>query len=268
MKKNLFSIGSFHKNFQIENMLVLFLLCISNKINAQSLPSCATTYSPDNVIAYIPTNQVLCWSGVTRNPDIIKYDVYLSSNASLVKANDPSVILSHNQTRPNRTLPTGKLLNDQTYYWKVNVRNSEWFTQSATKSFSTYITVTRTATVGGLWTSSDTWGGKVQIAGDNLIIPTSVFVALYDASTGLNNITIGEVLQWSGVNVTLGMYGNLSIQSCGNFLPYSLSDVGQTINMGGNFVNNGYTNLAISSTNLNKELFFIYRQNFLKQNQV
>jgi hypothetical protein len=45
--------------------------------------------------------------------------------------------------------------------------------------------------------------------------------------------------------------GNVTINSGGKFLPYITGGTGQTINIGGNFQNNGYANLALSTINFN-----------------
>lgn len=103
---------------------------------------------------------------------------------------------------------------------------------------------------GGLWSSAETWvGGSVPGAGENVTIPSSAIVTV-DQVVGVQDLTIAGVLQWNATNPSasvnvLNVGGNLLIQSGGKLHPYSTLRVGATINVTGNFQNDGYANLAL-----------------------
>ena len=107
-----------------------------------------------------------------------------------------------------------------------------------------------TAAQGGLWSSPATWvGGVVPAAGNNIIIPAGMIVTVNQAIS-YNNLTINGTLQWGSSSFAMNLAGNLVINSGGSFLPYTTGGTGQTLNVAGNFQNDGYANLAIASTAL------------------
>ena len=109
--------------------------------------------------------------------------------------------------------------------------------------------ITSTA-LGGLWSSPATWVGGVLPNGTNVSIATGSIVTV-DQAVSANNIDINGTLQWNGTTNAMTLSGNLKINSGGKFLPYITGGTGQTINIAGNFQNDGYTNLALLSTVLN-----------------
>ena len=104
--------------------------------------------------------------------------------------------------------------------------------------------------IGGLWSSPATWVGGVVPISDNVTIPSGSIVTV-DQAVSQVSLTIGGTLQWNGTTNAMTIGGNITINSGGKFLPYITGGTGQTINIGGNFQNDGYTNLALLSTVLN-----------------
>ena len=99
---------------------------------------------------------------------------------------------------------------------------------------------------GGLWSSPATWvGGVVPTAADSAIIPNGTSVTI-DSVTSVNNVTIAGQLNQIA---TLNVIGNLTIGATGKYYPHTAT-TGQTINVGGDFINNGYANLAMPSSTL------------------
>ena len=106
------------------------------------------------------------------------------------------------------------------------------------------------AVQGGLWNSLATWsGGVVPAAGNNITIPAGMIVTV-DQAISYNNLTIDGTLQWGSTSFAMTLSGNLLINSGGKFLPYTTGGTGQSLTVGGNFQNDGYTNLALLSTAL------------------
>jgi hypothetical protein len=106
---------------------------------------------------------------------------------------------------------------------------------------------------GGLWSSPATWaGGVVPVAGANVSIPTGSIVTV-DQLVAINNLTIDGTLQWNATANAMTLTGNLQVNSTGKLLAYTpvATPVGQAINIAGNFVNDGYCNLAVAGTSLN-----------------
>lgn len=113
-------------------------------------------------------------------------------------------------------------------------------------------TFTATAN-GGLWSSPATWvGGVVPGAGNDIVIPAGTIVTV-DQVTSYRNLDVNGILQWNGTANAMTISGNLNVNSGARFLPYSsvATPVGVTVNIGGNFQNNGYANLAVASTLIN-----------------
>lgn len=86
-------------------------------INFNQVAVAAQQPMPTNGADNVPTNQVLSWSA----PDDITptgYDVYLDPNQTKVANSDVSALQSANQ--PGTSFDPGGLVNETTYYWKVN----------------------------------------------------------------------------------------------------------------------------------------------------
>ena len=111
-------------------------------------------------------------------------------------------------------------------------------------------TFTATAN-GGLWSSPATWvGGVVPGSGNDVTIPAGSIVTV-DQVTSYRNLAISGTVQWNGTANAMTLGGNLTINSGGRFLPYSTSGTGVTVNIGGNLQNDGYANLAVTTTFIN-----------------
>jgi hypothetical protein len=119
-------------------------------------------------------------------------------------------------------------------------------------SLTAYTTVPliTSTTLGGLWSSPATWVGGVVPNGCNVAIPAGTIVTV-DQVASINNVDVNGILQWNGTANAMTLSGNLTINSGGRFLPYSTAGTGVTVNIGGNFQNNGYANLAAASTLIN-----------------
>ena len=103
------------------------------------------------------------------------------------------------------------------------------------------------AVQGGLWNSPATWaGGVVPAAGNNITIPAGIIVTVNQAIS-YNNLTVDGILQWGSASFAMTLSGNLTINTGGRFLPYTTGSVGQTLNIAGNFQNDGYANLALAA---------------------
>ena len=111
-----------------------------------------------------------------------------------------------------------------------------------------------TSTVlGGQWSSPATWvGGVVPAAGNLITIPAGSIVTV-DQTLAYAELNISGTLQWGSISYTPTIGGNITINPGGKYLAYTSSTGGTTgvpTNVGGNFVNNGYANLAVGTTTL------------------
>ena len=119
-------------------------------------------------------------------------------------------------------------------------------------TFSLFQLLPNTATAivnGGLWSSPATWGGTLPNSASTVVIPAGAIVTV-DQVTSVASLSVTGTLQWSGTSA-MTIAGDLTINSAGKLLPYSTAGTGVTINIGGNFQNNGYANLAATSTFIN-----------------
>jgi len=93
----------------------------TSAITVNNVPGCVTGHSPaDNTTGVAVSGTTLSWtagSGTTTG-----YDVYFSTNQSLVDAQDNSVKVSSNQA--GTSYITGSLTGNTDYYWRVVGRNS------------------------------------------------------------------------------------------------------------------------------------------------
>jgi hypothetical protein len=225
---------------------------------AQTAPSCATTFTPLAAAINVPIAQALSWSGAIGSPAITGYNVYFGTNSALVTSEDVSVRVITNALVTTYTPAFPGLAYGATYYWKVVPINSIGATTGCVvNSFTTYVPTNPTSTaIGGLWSSPATWvSGVVPVAGDNVIIADGAIVTVDQLVSGINNLTIGQgtsgILQWNATTNAMTLFGNLTISSGAKLLAYTTGGTGQAINIGGNLVNNGYANFAITSTSVN-----------------
>lgn len=100
---------------------------------------------------------------------------------------------------------------------------------------------------GGLWSSTATWAnGAVPNAASTVVIPAGTTVVV-DQVVGIVDLTVSGNLQWNGTANALSTSGNILINSGGKFLPYTTTagaSTNTTINVVGNFTNNGYANFS------------------------
>ncbi len=221
-------------------------------------PICATTYTPLNAAINVPITQAISWSGATASPAITGYNVYFSTNSTLVTSEDISVRVVTNALVTSYTPPFPNLSYSTTYYWKVVPINSIGAsTGCVVNSFTTYTATNPTSTtLGGLWSSPATWvGGVVPVSGDNVTIADGAIVTIDQAITGIGNLTIGQgtsgILQWNGTTNAMTLFGNLTVSVGAKLIQYTSGGTGQTINVGGDFINNGFVNAIIGTINFN-----------------
>jgi len=123
-----------------------------------------------------------------------------------------------------------------------------------TKSTSALVNFVST-TIGGFWSSPATWqGGLVPTSTEAAVIADGATVVI-DQLVVMKNITVGQgnsgILTWNATTNAMNIMNDFTIRAGAKFLPYTTGSIGQTINVGGNFTNNGYANLAVASTLLN-----------------
>jgi len=109
---------------------------------------------------------------------------------------------------------------------------------------------TFTATAqGGLWSSPGTWVGglsPVSGVGNSIVIPAGSVVTV-DQVINYQDYTINGGMQWNATATnTMTATGNVTIGG-GSFYPFTTGLAGVQINLLGNFTNNSYANLALST---------------------
>ncbi len=117
--------------------------------------------------------------------------------------------------------------------------------------------VVTTTALGGLWSSTATWvGGVLPSATDDVTIADGATVTI-DGSYTVNKLTIGQgtsgILQWNNTATQpLTVNSDILINTSAKLLDYRLTNLGgHTINVGGNFTNNGYAMMASSAATIN-----------------
>jgi gliding motility-associated-like protein len=104
---------------------------------------------------------------------------------------------------------------------------------------------------GGLWSSPATWaGGIVPGAGNDVTIPAGMIVTV-DQVLNYRNITVNGTLQWNATANAMTVTNDFTIGATGSLLAYTTASAGATINIGRNFINDGYANLALATLNFN-----------------
>ena len=111
--------------------------------------------------------------------------------------------------------------------------------------------------IGGLWSSSATWaGGVVPTAIDKAIIADGASVTV-DQLVNVRDLTIGGgtsgILQWNAGANALTVTGNVLVNSGANLNMFlaAASHGGVTVNVGGNFTNNGTVHAAMAASIIN-----------------
>ncbi|WP_396217110.1 beta strand repeat-containing protein, partial [Flavobacterium sp.] len=216
---------------------------------APTPPTCVITPFPADAATGVTSTPVLTWVG-NGNP-APTYDVYFSTNATLVTNKTASVrVVTGSATA---SYNPGTLTLGATYYWMVVPTSTAGGpTSCPVFSFTVVAPATFTTTAGGgLWSNAATWvGGVVPPAGNDVSIPAGSIVTV-DQVTSYKNLTVSGTLQWAATTRIMTLSGNLVINNGGSFLPYITTGTGQTINVAGNFQNDGYANLAMGSTAIN-----------------
>ena len=159
---------------------------------------------------------------------------------------------------------TGLLPGTQYYYWVFsytgfcygtpNYLATNPLTGSASSAAAGLVSSTA---LGGLWSSTATWvGGVVPTATDNVTIADGATVTI-DGSYTVNQLTIGQgssgILQWNNTSTQpLTVNSDILINTGAKLLDYRMTNGGgHTINVGGNFTNNGYAMMASSAAMIN-----------------
>ena len=91
-----------------------FNVCVTGTV-----PACPGSANPTNNTAGVSLSQITSWAA---SPSAINYDVYLSTNQSLINSLDVSTRVSSAQTLVSYS-PVG-LQNASSYYWRVIPRNN------------------------------------------------------------------------------------------------------------------------------------------------
>ncbi|WP_353084964.1 GEVED domain-containing protein [Flavobacterium sp.] len=218
------------------------------------LPTCVTTPFPADAATGVTSTPVITWVG--NGLPAPTYDVYFSTNATLVTNKTASVRVVTASATASYT-PAALTLG-ATYYWMVVPTSTAGGPSSCSVySFTVVAPATFTTTAGGgLWSNAATWvGGVVPPAGNDVSIPAGSIVTA-DQNMSYRNLDISGILQWNGTTPSsttnaLTIANNLTINSGGRLLAYSTAFGGSFINVAGNFVNNGYANLAYASLQFN-----------------
>jgi len=139
-----------------------------------------------------------------------------------------------------------------TYYIMFDTWPSPVSPCPGTFSLTQILPNTATATInGGLWSSPQTWvSGTVPNAGSTVVIPAGSIVVV-DQITSIVALDVTGNLQWNGTANAMTVFGNITVNPGGKFLPYTTTAGGTTsvtINVGGDFTNNGYCNFAAGTT--------------------
>ncbi len=134
------------------------------------------------------------------------------------------------------------------YYWRIiSVCESKASTALSGSNSTLGAQAISSTAQGGLWSSPATWtGGIVPSNFDNPTITAGSSVAI-DVAVVANNLTVAGTLQWGSATNALTVTGNLLINAGGNLQGFSSAGAGQTINLFGNFTNNGNANLLVSA---------------------
>jgi hypothetical protein len=117
-------------------------------------------------------------------------------------------------------------------------------------------TITSTS-IGGLWSSAETWVGGVVPNNENVIIADGAIITI-DQIVKVNDLTIGQgtsgILQWNSASTNaINALGNVTINAGANlnmFSPFTVSSNpnGTYVYVGGDFINNGKVHAGYVNT--------------------
>ncbi len=112
--------------------------------------------------------------------------------------------------------------------------------------------------IGGLWSSPETWVGGIVPENENAIIADGAIVTV-DQVVRVNDLTVGQglsgILQWNSISTNaINAIGNVTINNGGNlnmFSPITTNSNpnGTYVYVGGNFINNGTVHAGYVNTN-------------------
>ncbi len=235
-------------------------------------PPCGATPTaqPTNLNLVVASNTSITGSFVASSP---VSDAYLvvrtTTNTAPIPVNGTIYTAGNNaigfiESNSNLTTFTSTGLNPATtyYYWVFSSTGictgtpSYLLVNPISGNATTLAPGSITSTAqGGLWSSAATWvGGVLPAISDNVIIADGATVTIDGAYT-VNSLTIGQgasgVLQWNATTNALTVRNDITIAAGAKLYAYTSGGTGQTINIGGNFTNNGYANLAMGSTLIN-----------------
>ena len=211
-------------------------------------PVCPSAYVPANLATGVLTNQVLSWSGAGGAPSPT-YNVYFSTNQALVAAQDLSVRVL---TGTSATTYAPLMNFNTQYYWMVVPANVAGGPPSCVvNTFTTPPPGVFTSTaIGGLFSSPATWvGNAVPPPGNDVIIADGAVVVV-DQVVSMGNITVGQgisgQLHWNAVANAMTVSSNMLVNSGARLHMFTAAAApnGVTINVGGNFTNNGTVHAA------------------------
>ena len=105
--------------------------------------------------------------------------------------------------------------------------------------------------IGGLWSSPTSWAsGVVPNAASSVVVPAGSTITIDQNNLSFVDLTISGTAQWISNTTTahsVTINGNMLINSGGIYHGTGVGGASTTINLFGNFTNNGYANLSVTS---------------------
>lgn len=129
-------------------------------VTSPTAPALPVLVYPPNGGSGIPVNSALSW---TTGANTNNWDVYFSTNQSLVTAMDPSVRVAQNSTSTTYDPPGN--MTESIFYWRVVTRNTTTLetTNGLVWSFNTYQPLTGVKTIGGVNPDFTTFAQAISI---------------------------------------------------------------------------------------------------------
>lgn len=237
---------------QVSNTWGSYDVFIDNfKVREGVAPTVPTTFATTLV-----TNSSMTVGWTDNSTNETAFRVYRSTdNINFTQVGTDITSTSAATTGTTYTQAQTGLFANTTYYFRVvAVYEAESLAltgSQATLAPGNFVSTT----TGGLWGSTATWvGGVVPSTNDNVTIADGAIVTM-DAAYTVNSLTLGQgasgILQWGSTSYALTVQNDVTVAAGGKLFAYTTGGTGQTINVGGNFTNNGYVNLALLSAYLN-----------------